>query len=108
MSLPLRMYDIIASAAAKGDLEEIKGYLLTEFRNPQAVANLEAAIRRAYDTLAENPNAFPPCDDSRLRQKGYRKCVLTNYLFVYEVVEQANLVKVHRFFHGLQNWALYL
>ena len=27
------MYDLIASAAAKGDLEEIKTYLLTEFRN---------------------------------------------------------------------------
>ena len=66
------MFDIIASVAAKGDLEEIKTYLLKEFRNPQAVANLEAAIRRAYDTLAEN------------------------------------LIKIHRFFHGLQNWALYL
>lgn len=80
------MFDIIASAAA----------------------NLEAAIRCAYDTLAENPNAFPPCDDPRLRGKGYRKCVLTNYLFVYEVLEQENLVKIHRFFHGLQNWSSYL
>lgn len=102
------MFDIIASAAAKGDLAEIRDYLLTEFRNPQAAANLEAAIRRAYDTLAENPNAFPPCDDPRLRGKGYRKCVLTNYLFVYEVLEQENLVKIHRFFHGLQNWSSYL
>ena len=102
------MYDIIASAAAKRDLEEIRSYLLTKFCNPQAVTNLEAAIRRAYDTLAENPNAFPPCDDPRLRQKGYRKCVLTNYLFVYEVDESENLVKIHRFFHGLQNWASYL
>ena len=102
------MFDIIASAAAKGDLEEIKTYLLMEFRNPQAVANLETAIRRAYDTLVENPSAFPLCDDSRLRQKRYRKCVLTNYLFVYSVDESENLVKVHRFFHGLQNWSAYL
>ena len=53
------MFDIIASDAAKGDLEEIKTYLLTEFRNPQ-------------------------------------------------VDESEKLVKVHRFFHGLQNWALHL
>lgn len=33
------MYDIIASASAKRGLEEIKAYLLTEFRNPQAVAH---------------------------------------------------------------------
>lgn len=102
------MYDIIASAAAKGDLEEIKTYLLTEFRNPQAVANLENAIRRAYDTLVVNPNAYPPCEDSRLRRKGYRKCTFMNYLFVYEVVESEHLVKVHRFFHGLQNWVSYI
>ena len=102
------MYDLIASAAAKGDLDEIKNYLLTEFRNPQAVMNLENAIRRAYDTLAVNPGAFPECDDPRLRQKGYRKSVLTNYLFVYEVLKRENVVKIHRFFHGLQNWASYL
>lgn len=102
------MYDIIASASAKGDLEEIKDYLLTEFRNPQAVANLETAIRRAYDTIAVTPNAFPPCDDLRLRQKGYRKCKLTNYLFVYEVVESEKLVRIHRYFHDLQNWASYI
>ena len=108
MSLPLRMYDIIASASAKGDLEEIKAYLLTEFRNPQAVANLDAAIRRAYDTIAVTPNAFPLCDDPHLRQRGYRKCMLTNYLFVYEVVESENLVRIHRYFHDLQNWASYI
>lgn len=51
------MFDIIASVAAKGDLEEIKTYLLTEFRNPQAVANFEVAIRRAYDTLADQPSS---------------------------------------------------
>ena len=51
------MFDIIAAAAARGDLEEIK------------------------------------------------TCVLTNYLFVYEVGESEKLVKIHRFFHGLQNWA---
>ena len=102
------MYELIASAAAKDDLEEIKAYLLTEFRNPQAVANLEAAIRRAYDTLAENPNAFPPCDDPHLQRKGYRKCVLTNYLFVYEVLEDKKLVRIHRFFHRLQYWTSYL
>ena len=102
------MYDIIASASAKRDLEEIKAYLLTEFRNPQAVANLEDAIRRAYDTIAVAPNAFPPCDDPRLRLKGYRKCKLTNYLFVYEVVEPENLVRIHRYFHDLQNWVSYI
>ena len=102
------MYDIIASDSAKSDLEEIRDYLLTEFCNPQAVANLENAIRRAYDTIAVTPNAFPPCDDPRLRQKGYRKCKLTNYLFVYEVVESENLVRIHRYFHDLQNWASYI
>ena len=102
------MYDIIASASAKDDLEEIKAHLLTELRNPQAVANLEAAIRRAYDTIAVTPNAFPPCDDPRLRLKGYRKCILTNYLFVYEVVESENLIRIHRYFHNLQKWASYI
>ena len=29
-------------------------------------------------------------------------------IIVYEVIESENLVRIHRYFHGLQNWAAYI
>lgn len=102
------MYKIIAAIAAKRDLEEIKDYLLGVLCNPQAVSNLERQILRAYDTLQITPNAFPECRRLALRRKGYRLCVLGAYLFVYEVIEDDQIVKIHRFFHSSQDWENYL
>ena len=105
------MYNIVATAAAEADLAAIRDYLLNEFCNPLAVDNLFSEIRRAYRTLTDDPYAFGQCADSRLRRKGYRKCLVKGYLFVYRVEETATgegFVHVIRFFHASQNYAAQL
>ena len=101
------MYKVRASDTAEADLVQIRDYLLNELYNPLAVENLFSAIRRAYATLTVEPYAFEACADPRLRRKGYRKCVVKNYLFIYRVEELSGdegIVHIVRFFHGSQNY----
>ena len=98
------MYDILATDSAGRDLDEIRDYLLNTLCNPQALENLLSRIRSAYETLRDNPRAFPLCDDARLARIGYRKCVVSRYLFIYRVDDDAGAVHVIRFFHGLQDY----
>ena len=101
------MYKIVATDAAEKDLSSIRDYLLDEFCNPLAVDNLFDAIRHAYETLADDPYVFEACADSRLRRKGYRKCLVKAYLFIYRVEETGDgdgIVHVIRYFHGSQNY----
>ena len=101
------MYKIVATDAAEKDLSAIRDYLLNEFCNPLSVEDLFDEIRRAYEVLVDNPYAFEECRDSRLQRKGYRKCVVGGYLFVYRVEDDGNgdgIIHVIRYFHGLQNY----
>lgn len=98
------VYDILATDAAGRDLDEIRDYLLNNLCNPQTLESLIAEIREAYETIRENPRAFPACDDARLSHIGYRKCMVGRYLFIYRVDDSAGVVHVIRFFHELQNY----
>ena len=98
------MYEVLATDSAGRDLDEIRDYLLNVLCNPLVLENLRSEIWRAYETLRENPYAFPKCEDARLSRIGYRKCVLRGYLFVYKVDETTQVVNVMRYFHGLQNY----
>jgi len=44
------------------------------------------------------------CADERLNRKGYRKCVIGGYLFIYRVEAERSTVHIVRFFHGLQDY----
>ena len=101
------MPEVVITEPAKMDMVEIQDYLLHRLFNPLALENLKQAVLRAFHVLETSPEAYPECDDPRLRASGYRKCVLGGYLFVYKISEDGN-VYVVRFFHGSQNWQQYL
>jgi len=102
------MFEILATEAAERDLVEIHDYLLGELYNPQAWDNLSEKIRQVYHILEEQPFAFEVCRDGRLNRKGYRKCVLGGYLFIYRVDTAASVIHIVRYFHGLQDYAAQL
>jgi len=98
------MFEVRATESAERDLEEIHDYLVGELLNPQAWIRLSEKIADAVHTLQNEPLAFSECIDARLKGKGYRKCVLGGYLFIYRVEIEKNIVHIVRFFHGLQNY----
>jgi len=98
------MFDVVATVSAERDLAEIHDYLICELCNPQAWNALSEKIQRAYHVLEEQPYAFETCADERLHRKGYRKCVIGSYLFIYRVEAERSTVHIVRFFHGLQDY----
>jgi len=98
------MFEVRATESAERDLREIHDYLLGELFNPQAWISLSEKIADAFHTLQDQPFAFCECIDARLKGKGYRKCVLGGYLFIYRVEIETKVVHIVRFFHGLQNY----
>jgi len=99
------VFGLLATHAAEKDLMEIREYLLGTLCNPQAWESLRAEIADAYTVIRSTPAAFPLCSDLRLRQTGYRKCVLGGYLFIYRVDEAAGVVHILRYFHHLQDYS---
>ena len=47
---------------------------------------------------------YEACHDSYLKELGYRKAVIRNYIMVYKVDKDAKAVYVMRLFHGRRDY----
>lgn len=76
-------YKLLITNEAKCDIDEIISYIVNELKNPIAAENLLTKIELSFDTISSNPLAFPLCSDKRLRDGGYRKISVKNYIVFY-------------------------
>lgn len=97
-------YNLIISIEAEKQMIALTDYLLLEFGNIQAVEHLYREIDKIYDRLEYNPKQFPFCEDVNLREKQYRKAVLSqmNYTLIFKNVK--NDVYIIGIFHDSQNY----
>lgn len=93
-------YDLFVTQAAHEDLEDALGYIAKDRANPRAAANLLDQVQAAYEQLKDFPMLYESCHDLRLRNLGYRKVVIGNFVLVYHPAENEKRVYILRFFYG--------
>lgn len=98
-------YKIIKTDAFQRDLDATIGYLVLSLENKPAAAALLDEIEKTYDGLERMPMMCEACQDPYLKERGYRKAVIRNYIMVYTVDEDTKTVSIMRFFHGRQDYA---
>ncbi len=65
-------------------------------------------LREALENLRETPRMYAFSTDEVLRQRGYHKFLIGNYVALFQIDETNQVVEIYRIFHGSQNYAKYL
>ena len=97
-------YKLIQADAFGRDLDAVISYLVFSLENKGAAANLLRAIERCYDDLERMPLMYAVCNDPYLKELGYHKAVIRNYILIYKVDEDTQTVQIMRLFHGRQDY----
>ncbi|NLJ71232.1 MAG: type II toxin-antitoxin system RelE/ParE family toxin [Clostridiaceae bacterium] len=97
-------YNISVTNLAMHDLANITRYISEELCNPTAATSLLDTIDDCYKNLETMPMMFERCNNSRLRDMGYRRAVIKNYIMVYRIAESERTVYILRFFYGAQEY----
>jgi len=98
-------YDLKFSREAENDLDGLFEYISLTLFAPQAAKKLFAEIERQIRNLTSHPFMYPLCIESPMRELGYRKLVIKNYIVIYGASEPENAVNIVRIFYGRQNYA---
>jgi len=98
------MYKLIITELANMDLDSIISYIAVQLANPTAVSDFLDEVERCYRYLKDNPMMYSKCSDKRLRNEGYRKAVIKNYILIYKVDETSKTVIVLRFICGARDY----
>ncbi len=98
-------YKIVVSKKAAEDIEDIVYYIVSELSNPGAAKAFLDDIEKSYNNIIEKPAIYSLCNDYRLRNDGYRKIVIKNYLILYRINEDGKTVIIVRVVYGFRNYA---
>lgn len=97
-------YKLIITDAAHKDLEEALDYIAGRLSNPAAAAHMLSQVEECYAQLRDFPFLYEACHDTRLRDMGYRKTVIGNYILVFRPDEATQTVYILRYFYGARDY----
>jgi hypothetical protein len=98
------MYNLSVSERVDRALDRTVEYIKFDLDMPQAASNLADKVHECYLRLKENPFMYAECFDPRLKKEGYRRAIVKNYILLFKIYEEQNLVGVHHFFHCSQDY----
>ena len=102
------IYEIKITSSAIRGWDGIFDYIVNILGNRQAALDLAKEIEACYKKIKNHPFMYEYCNDVRLKQWGYRKAIIKNYILVYRVDDKNKIVYILRIFYGRQNYIDYL
>ena len=97
-------YRLEVSSDAHNDIYEIVGYIANELSAPKAASSFLDDVETSYLRVVDNPHSYSLCSDVRLERLGYRKIVIRNYLMLYRIDEDNQVVYIVRVVYGRRNY----
>ena len=97
-------YRLVIIDCFQRDLDAAVAYIVLSLENKIAAASMMMAVEKSYDDLERMPLMYEACRDPYLKELGYRKLVIHNYVMVYKVDSKAETVYIMRLFHGRQDY----
>lgn len=95
--------EVVWTARAEGDLEDVVRYVAQDLASPQAAGALLDSFEEAVDLLAQTPGLFPVSTAPVLAARGLRVYPVKKYVMLYEY--DGARVTVWRIFHGSRDYA---
>jgi toxin ParE1/3/4 len=97
--------NVIITKEAEADIDGIVRYIAVELKNTDVAKSLLDDVENVYRNISGQPDMYGYCNDGRLRNKGYRKITIKNYIIVYRVSEDKESAIILRVFYGGMDYA---
>ena len=82
--------------------------MVSELKNPSATKRFIDDVKQGYKNIKNNPYMYSLSTDTRLQDAGYRTVSIKNYLIIYRIEEEDNLVIVIRVLYGGRDYSKFI
>ncbi len=101
-------YRVVVSSKYHQDMTSILYYMTHDLKEPIAASRFLEAVEKAVQGLSMMPERFELVKDEVLREAGYRKCPIKNYLLFYKISKSEKTVRIYRIIYARRNWKFLL
>ena len=98
------MFELIFSETINNDIVSALKYIKEILKAPIAAENHYNELRNIYKKLKENPYIRPLVHNKFLASKGIRFIMIKNYMLIYIINENDNMVLLYRFMYSKRDW----
>ena len=98
------MYKLKFSEYIFNDVESSVEYIKNNLKNPVASQRLKNEVKTAYKKIKLNPLIYPAVPIEHLGKKGFKFCMIKNYMLFFKVKKDENIVNIERFLYGPRDW----
>lgn len=85
---------VVFLPAAEQDLTELFAYIENELQNPIAARNVATKLLQRSKSLTHSPDMGAALDGIHQGLSGYRYLIVDNYLIIYKVSDQVNIIRI--------------
>ena len=97
-------YKLKFTPKADEDLEQIYNYIYEKLFAENAAYNLMKKIESSIIRLKSFPNSGSFVSESALKERGYHKLIVDNYIVFYLIDEIEKQIVIMRILYGAQNY----
>jgi len=97
-------FDVIQSAPAVLDLDNIIHYIAIRLSNPKAARDLLDEYEDRLANLRDSPRLYGPARAERLAGMGFRQFNFGNHVAFYKIVDDEQKVYIVRVFYQKQDY----
>lgn len=103
-----KKYNLKITPSAENDLDDIYNYICNSLLAPISAQSLMDKIENGVKALCDFPYKYELSKDDLLREKGYHKLVINNYIALYLIDEAEKNIIIARVFYGAMDYPKYL
>ncbi|MCH5187255.1 MAG: type II toxin-antitoxin system RelE/ParE family toxin [Oscillospiraceae bacterium] len=97
-------YKIEITKEANADIDEVLTYISVNLGSKFAANDMMSELEDRFKLLSASPEMYELCRSSRLREKGYRRFLLKNYIVFYKIKETERTVYIVRIIYGKRDY----
>lgn len=97
-------FRVAITKRAYEDLDSIYGYIKNDLKNENVALDLIDEIEKSILRLKDYPYSCCLVEDDKLKDQGYRKLIVKNYITFYLVSDEEKVVSIMRILYGRQDY----
>ena len=108
MDISKKQFKIVFTDNCKQEMDDIYNYISNNLYAPKAVKKLMNKVEKTIQSLKDMPKAYATIKKYDELEMEYRRIVINNYVIIYTISEQDNIIYIVHMYYGRSNYFEYI
>ena len=108
MDISKKQFKIVFTNDCKQEMDNIYNYISNNLYAPKAAKELMNKVETTIQSLKDMPEAYMTIKKYDELKMEYRRIIINNYVIIYTISEEKNIIYIVHMYYGRSNYFEYI